>query len=122
MSETATRPELTKRELWLMQKAWDMACQTSQRANGFKTMDEWLLSRTGRDSVAKDGLELCAPRFGLEMIEKQDLIDAILDVRCRKIVEIIKGGGYTLDQIAKGLEFIGVVLRAQKADAVGNQS
>jgi hypothetical protein len=56
-------------------------------------------------------------------IEKQDdLIDASLDARCRKIIEIVKSGGYTVDQIAKGLEFIGVVLRAQKADAVGNQS
>ena len=56
-------------------------------------------------------------------IEKQDdLIDARLDTMCRKIISIVKNSGYTVDQIANGLEFIGVVLRAQKAAAVGNQS
>jgi hypothetical protein len=53
---------LTKRELWLMQKAWNMASLTVKREDGFKTMDEWLSNRIGIDSVVKDGLELCAPR------------------------------------------------------------
>lgn len=56
-------------------------------------------------------------------IEKQDdLIGASMDVRYRKIISIVKSSGCTADEMVKGLEFIGAALRAQKADAVGNQS
>ena len=42
------------------------------------------------------------------------------DARGRKIIEIVKSGGYTVDQIAKGLEFIGAALRRRRTQLAIN--
>lgn len=53
---------LNERELWLMQKAWNMARSSGRREDGWKSMEQWLEHQISREGATnKDALALNAP-------------------------------------------------------------